>query len=191
MENTRKEAKKQYDKEYFQKNKERLVEARRQYNKEYFQKNKEELMKKNKKHFKKYYEQNKEEYMEKQKEYIHRENDELITPAEYLSSRSRVIEDADFLKHWNYYATSNTKGKNYICSCGTILTPISTNENERPTKSYYSSLVPRLNQHLKTKKHSSCIERIEDFVDYLGNTFKKPVNKAWETYISKEFGDLD
>jgi len=187
MENTRKEARKQYLKEYFQKNKERLVEARRQYQKEYFQTNKEALAERSRQ----YYKENKEVIDEKHKEYIHRQNDELITPAEYLSSRSRVIEDADFLKHWNYYATSNRKGKNYTCSCGAILKPVSTNENERPTKTYYSSLVPRLNQHLKSKKHSICIERIEDFVDYLGNTFKKPVNKVWETYISKEFGDLD
>ena len=98
----------------------------------------------------------------------------------------------EFLKHWNYYTTSNLKAETYTCSCGAILKPAFKTPIEKPTKTTYSQLVHRLVQHLNTKKHSTCIQRIEDFVDYLENTFKKPVfNKVWDNYISEQFGELE
>ena len=61
---------KEYYKEYYQKNKERLREKRKEYYKEYYQKNKERLREKKKEYLKEYYQKNKERLREKKKEYL-------------------------------------------------------------------------------------------------------------------------
>jgi len=112
MPHNSKEKRKEYDRQYREKNKERIAEKqkeyreknkeqRAEYRKEYREKNKEQILEKNKE----YYEKNKEQRAKYRKEYVKTEQGKKVKRISSWKSKGIVSDDFDSL--YDYYINCN------------------------------------------------------------------------------------
>jgi len=141
--------KREYEKQYREKNKEKISEKSIEYreknkekisekNKEYFQKNKEKISEKNKE----YREKNKETISEKSKEYYEKNKEKIIDKSKeyYEKNKEKRIDKSKEYFQKNKEKISEKNKEKYTCVCGSTLTKCNK---------------PR---HEKSKKHQNFIE---------------------------------
>jgi len=95
----------------------------------------------------------------------------------------------ELLRSWVPYVRCSISNETFVCSCGAKLKPVLKYANQDgPTKTLYYQLAVRLNQHLKTNKHSHSLQRIVGFSSYLDNKFdkKNTFSKLLDEYNEEE-----
>ena len=138
------EEKKEYFKEFYEQNKDKILEQKKEFyeqnkdsilehKKEYREQNKDKITKQQKKH----YEQNKDKILEKQKEHYEQNKDKILEKQKerYEQNKDEILEQNKKYKEKNKEKISEKRKEKITCICGCEISR------------------PNLSRHLKNDKH--------------------------------------